>query len=122
MTAAWQSLPVAFEGNGRVQRVKCVKLDAAKKPIAGTEFTIDADLVLLAIGQSKLGAMLASLSGITIDKGIIKVDAHGFTGRAKWYAGGDCTNGGKEVVNAAAEGKAAARAIDAAIMKGAARA
>jgi glutamate synthase (NADPH/NADH) small chain len=122
VSAAWQSLPTAFEGNGRVQRVKCVKLDAAKKPIAGTEFTLQADLVLLAIGQSKLGAMLASLSGITVDKGIIKVDAHGFTGRAKWYAGGDCTNGGKEVVNAAAEGKAAAHAIDAAIMKGAARA
>ena len=122
VTAAWQSLPTAFEGNARVQRVKCVKLDAAKKPIAGTEFTLQADLVLLAIGQSKLGAMLASLSGITVDKGIIRVDAHGFTGRAKWYAGGDCTNGGKEVVNAAAEGKAAARGIDAAIMKGAARA
>jgi glutamate synthase (NADPH/NADH) small chain len=120
--AAWQSLPTAFEGEGRVQRVKCVKLDAAKKPIAGTEFTIDADLVLLAIGQAKLGAMLGSLSGISIEKGVIKVDAHGFTGRAKWYAGGDCTNGGKEVVNAAAEGKAAAHAIDAAIMKGAARA
>ena len=120
--AAWQSLPVAFEGEGRVQRVKCVKLDAAKKPIAGTEFTIDADLVLLAIGQAKLGDMLGSLAGISVNKGIVKVDAHGFTGRAKWYAGGDCTNGGKEVVNAAAEGKAAAHAIDAAIMKGAARA
>jgi glutamate synthase (NADPH/NADH) small chain len=122
VSAAWQSLPTAFEGNARVQRVKCVKLDAAKKPIAGTEFTLQADLVLLAIGQSKLGTMLSSLAGLTIDKGIIKVDAHGFTGRAKWYAGGDCTNGGKEVVNAAAEGKAAARGIDAAIMKGAARA
>jgi len=120
--AAWQSLPVAFEGEGRVQRVKCVKLDAAKKPIAGTEATIDADLVLLAIGQAKLGDMLGSLAGISVNKGIVKVDAHGFTGRAKWYAGGDCTNGGKEVVNAAAEGKAAAHAIDAAIMKGAARA
>jgi glutamate synthase (NADPH/NADH) small chain len=44
------------------------------------------------------------------------VDAHGYTGRPGWYAGGDCTNGGKEVVNAAAEGKIAAHAIDAAIM------
>ena len=122
VSAAWQSLPVAFEGSGRVQRVQCVKLDASKKPIAGTEFTLQADLVLLAIGQSKLGDMLASLGGITVNKGVIQVNAHGFTGRAKWYAGGDCTNGGKEVVNAAAEGKAAARAIDAAIMKGAARA
>jgi glutamate synthase (NADPH/NADH) small chain len=122
VSATWQSLPVAFEGSGRVQRVQCVKLDASKKPIAGTEFTLQADLVLLAIGQSKLGDMLASLGGITVNKGVIQVNAHGFTGRAKWYAGGDCTNGGKEVVNAAAEGKAAARAIDAAIMKGAARA
>jgi glutamate synthase (NADPH/NADH) small chain len=122
VSASWQSLPVAFEGTGRVQRVHCVKLDASKKPIAGTEFTLQADLVLLAIGQSKLGDMLASLGGITVNKGVIQVNAHGFTGRAKWYAGGDCTNGGKEVVNAAAEGNAAARAIDAAIMKGAARA
>jgi len=122
VSASWQSLPVAFEGSGRVQRVQCVKLDASKKPIAGTEFTLQADLVLLAIGQSKLGDMLASLGGITVNKGVIQVNEHGFTGRAKWYAGGDCTNGGKEVVNAAAEGKAAARAIDAAIMKGAARA
>ena len=51
--------------------------------------------------------------------GRIAVDAHGFTGRAKWYAGGDCVNGGKEVVNAAAEGKAAALAIHASLSGGA---
>jgi glutamate synthase (NADPH/NADH) small chain len=112
----------AIEGSGRVQRVHCVRVDAAKKPIAGSDFVIDADLVLLAIGQSKLGAMLGSLQGISVDKGVIKVDAHGFTGRAKWYAGGDCTNGGKEVVNAAAEGKAAAIAMHAALTKGASHA
>ena len=107
----WRALPVAFEGSGKVQRVRCQRLDEHKKPVAGSDFTIDADLVLVAIGQSKLGQMLGSLSGITIDQGRVVTDAHGFTGRSKWYAGGDCTNGGKEVVNAAAEGKAAAHAI-----------
>jgi glutamate synthase (NADPH/NADH) small chain len=107
----WRSLPVAFEGTGKVQRIRCQRLDDAKKPIAGSDFAVDVDLVLVAIGQSKLGQILGSLSGITIDNGRVVTDANGFTGRSKWYAGGDCTNGGKEVVNAAAEGKAAAHAI-----------
>lgn len=107
----WKALPTAFEGTGKVQRIRCQRLDDTKKPIAGSDFTVEADLVLVAIGQSKLGQMLGSLSGITIDKGRVITDARGFTGRTKWYAGGDCTNGGKEVVNAAAEGKAAAHAI-----------
>ncbi len=92
--AEWQALPLAFEGNGKVERVQCVKLDAQKKPIAGTEFTIAADLVLVAIGQSKLDAMMKSIAG-----------------KKNCFAGGDFQNGGKEVVNAAAEGKAAAHAI-----------
>ena len=109
--AEWQVLPVAFEGHGNVERVRCVRLDASKKPIAGTELVLEADLVLVAIGQSKLGEMLSKLEGIKVDKGHVVTDDEGRAGRAKWFAGGDCRNGGKEVVNAAAEGKAAARAI-----------
>ena len=70
----------------------------------------------MAIGQAKLGDMLAVMSGIRVNRGRIMVDEHGYTGRPSWYAGGDCTNAGKEVVNAVAEGKIAAHAIDAAIM------
>jgi len=44
------------------------------------------------------------------------VDADGATGRPKVYAAGDCANGGKEVVNATAEGKRAALAIDRRLM------
>ncbi|MBL9028696.1 MAG: FAD-dependent oxidoreductase [Myxococcales bacterium] len=109
--ALWQAIPVAFEGSGKVERVRCQRLDANKKPIAGFELTIDADLVLVAIGQSKLGAMLASLGGIQIESGKVVTDDRGGTGRKGWFAGGDARNGGKEVVNAAAEGKAAALAI-----------
>ncbi|HYC99854.1 MAG TPA: FAD-dependent oxidoreductase, partial [Phycisphaerales bacterium] len=103
----------AFEGDGRVERVVCTRLDGSKKPVAGSGFSIDAELVLVAIGQSKLGDLLGRLSGVSVERGRIVTDAQGRTGRLKWYAGGDCANGGKEVVNAAAEGKAAAQAIHA---------
>ncbi len=108
----WRSVPTAFGGAGHVQSMRYTRVDAAKKPIAGSEAELPVDLVLLAIGQAKLGELVAGLTGITVDKGRIVVDADGFTGRKGYYAGGDCANGGKEVVNAAAEGKAAAIAID----------
>ncbi len=108
--AQWQAVPVAFEGDGRVQRAKLALLDGNKQP-TGETVLVDADLVLMAIGQGKLGGMLAGLSGINIAKGVVQADEHGFTGRPKWYVGGDARNGGKEVVNAAAEGKQAALAI-----------
>ncbi|HEY1956877.1 MAG TPA: FAD-dependent oxidoreductase [Polyangiaceae bacterium] len=92
--AEWQALPIAFEGKGKVEHVKCVRLDAQKKPIHGSEFSIDADLVLIAIGQAKLDAVKLAIAG-----------------KKHCFIGGDFQNGGKEVVNAAAEGKAAARAI-----------
>lgn len=111
--AEWQAIPLAFAGNGRVAHVRCQRVDDAKRACAGTEFTLPADLVLVAIGQSKLGQALAKLPGIVLDGGRVVTDDHGATGRAGWFAGGDCSNGGKEVVNAAAEGKRAARAIDA---------
>jgi len=109
---AWQTQPIAFEGNDRVSSIRCVRLDDGKKPIAGSEHEIEADLVLLAIGQAKLGEMIGHLSGVKLDKGRVVVDVDGFTGRPKMWSGGDCANGGKEVVNAVAEGKRAARAID----------
>lgn len=117
--AAWQTLPTEFVGDARVRSVRCVRLDADKKPIAGSEHEMPADLVLVAIGQSKLGEMLSGLAGIKLDKGRIVAGDDGFTGRAKWYVGGDAKNGGKEVVNAAAEGKSAALAIHAFLTGGA---
>ncbi len=110
---SWQAQPIAFEGKDRVTGLRCTRLDAAKKPIAGTDFTVPADLVLLAVGQAKLGALVAGLAGVKVDKGVIVTDEAGATGRPGVYAGGDCRNGGKEVVNAAGEGRDAAEAIDA---------
>ncbi len=111
--AQWHAIPIAFEGNARLERVICRRVDADKRPIPGSDFALDADLALVAIGQSRLASLFAALPGLRIEKGRFITDASGFTGRPKWFAGGDCANGGKEVVNAAAEGKAAARAIHA---------
>jgi len=113
---AWQTQPTAYVGNGkdnRVTGVACQKLDADKKPIPGSDHVIAADIVLVAIGQAKLLADLKTLDGIQMDRSRVVIDKVGFTGRPKWYAGGDLANGGKEVVNAVAEGRDAALAIHA---------
>lgn len=116
----WQTQPLGFEAgaSGAVSGVRCISLDSNKKPIAGSEHVVPAQLVLLAIGQGKLGSMVAHLAGIVSERGRVVADAQGATGRAGYFAGGDCTNGGKEVVNAAAEGKRAAAAIDAYLKAG----
>ena len=111
-TAAWRTQPVGFVGeDGKVTGVRCVRLDDDKQPIAGSEHVLEADLVLLAIGQSKLGELAAALDGVEVDWGRILCDEHGATGRPGVYVGGDCRNGGKEVVNAVAHGRDAAIAI-----------
>jgi glutamate synthase (NADPH/NADH) small chain len=106
--ALWQTQPIAYEGTA----LKCVKLDANKKAIAGSEHMVPAELVLVAIGQAKL-----AVPGLQMEKGNIVADEHGQTSVKGVFAGGDCRNGGKEVVNAAAEGKTAAIAIDRYLMR-----
>lgn len=83
------------------------------KPVAGSERVLRADLIVLAIGQSKLGQLVKAIPGAELDgKGRVVVDpTTRRTGHAKVYAGGDCINGGKEVVNAVADGRDAARAM-----------
>lgn len=83
---------------------------------AGEE-TLVCDLVVMAVGQSRLTELAAAFDGVVLDdEGCVVVDeATNRTGNAKVYAGGDCVNGGKEVVNAAQHGKLAARAITASL-------
>jgi len=109
--AQWRALPIAYEGGEQVEQVRCVRLDEDRKPIEGSEFVVPAEIVLVAVGQGKLGDLVAPL-GITTEWGRIVVDDAGATSRAGVWAGGDCVNGGKEVVNAVADGKVAAQAID----------
>ncbi|MES2641618.1 MAG: FAD-dependent oxidoreductase [Myxococcota bacterium] len=107
--AIWGASPAGFVGNEAVSAVRYTD-------ITGTH-DVPAQLVLVAIGQSKLGEQLATL-GIHAEAGRVVADRGGATSRPGWYVGGDALNGGKEVVNAVAEGKRAAAAIHAFITGG----
>jgi glutamate synthase (NADPH/NADH) small chain len=74
---------------------------------------LEADLVVLGIGQARLREVAAEFPGVALDaRGLIHVDpATGRTGNPKVWAGGDAVSGGQEVVNAAQEGKVAARSM-----------
>jgi len=81
------------------------------KAVAGTDHDMPCDLVAVAIGQAKLGALAAQFPGVAVDaRGLVVADPKtGATGNPKVFAGGDCTNGGQEVVRAVADGRNAAR-------------
>ncbi|HEY6461123.1 MAG TPA: FAD-dependent oxidoreductase, partial [Polyangiaceae bacterium] len=81
----------------------------------GAEVDLPAELVALAIGQSKLRSVASQFPGVALDaRGCVVADAaNGATGNPKVFSGGDCVNGGKEVVNAVADGRNAARFLHA---------
>lgn len=102
-------------------RVTGVRLVATRggRPTEVLAGELPADLVVLALGQAKLAALARLFDGVAVDdRGRIVCDADGRTGNPRVFAGGDARNGGKEVVNAAAEGQAAAHAIDALLRGG----
>jgi glutamate synthase (NADPH/NADH) small chain len=82
------------------------------QPVAGTEFLIEAETAILAIGQQPRRELLRWIDGLELEGGRIAVDpGSGRTGNPKYFAGGDAVNGGATVVQAVADAKAAARAI-----------
>ncbi len=97
------------DASGKLVGAKLVRASGGK-PVAGTEWEVPCDLAVVAIGQSKLHA-LASDFGVDVDaKGCLVVDPASCQSKNhKVFAGGDCINGGKEVVNAVADGRNAAR-------------
>lgn len=81
-------------------------------PIEGSEFTMDIDIVLVAIGQSVDENFTKSL-GVKVGRGgLIVVDENMKTSVEGVYAGGDIVNGGDTVVRAIGDAKRAAESID----------
>jgi glutamate synthase (NADPH/NADH) small chain len=84
--------------------------------LPGTEFLEPFDMVIKAIGEEKQAGLLKKLfPKIELDaRGVVMRNTDtGQTNLPKVFTGGDCANGGREVVNAVAEGKKAARGIHA---------
>lgn len=116
VSAHFHRVPVAFEGEGgRVVRARLAVTEQVGdrvRVVPGVEESLACDLVVLAIGQSKQQEFLASIPSLTLNRGRVEVDGSTHqTSNPRYFAGGDCVNGGKEVVNGAAEGKTAARGI-----------
>jgi glutamate synthase (NADPH/NADH) small chain len=117
----WLAQPVAIHGAEAVESVECVRMELGppdrkgrRQPqqIPGSNFRLSCDMVIPSIGQSRLLDFLSQFRDIRLTGGC--VDVHPSTGQTtnpRYFAGGDCVNGGREVVDAVAEGKRAAAAI-----------
>jgi len=116
----WHVSPVGLVGEARVEALLLAKLEAdaggalVAKP--DENFALTTDLIILAIGQGTHTEFLAD-GNVKLERGRIVIDrATGQTSNPKFYAGGDCTNGGREVVDAVADGKRAGVAMATALV------
>jgi dihydropyrimidine dehydrogenase (NAD+) subunit PreT len=114
--------PTQIKGKRFVEGIECMMMQPSDKEdsrgkrmvksMPGSEFVIPVDMVITAIGQHPNDSFVTAIPGLEINKGKIEVNENFQTGNLKVFAGGDCINGGKEVVNAAYDGKNAAKGID----------
>lgn len=113
--------------NGSVSGIRCVEMELGepdasgrRRPIVkkGSEFEIDLDCVIMALGTSPNPLIKSTTEGLETEKwGGIIADENGLTSRDGVYAGGDAVTGAATVILAMGAGKTAARAIDEALSK-----
>jgi glutamate synthase (NADPH/NADH) small chain len=115
----WGLATTKFTGgsDGRVQQLHGARVGPPPrfKPIAGSEFTMDADLVLIAMGfmGPVRNGMIEQL-GVKLDaRGNVATDANYMSSVAGVFAAGDMRRGQSLVVWAIAEGRKAAASVDA---------
>lgn len=118
----WAVLTKQFMGEeGRLKKLSCVKVEVGRdakgcmliKDIPGTEFEIEADLVILALGFACPEKGLASRLGLKLDwRGNVKTDENYLTSVKGVFAAGDMRRGQSLIVWAISEGRRAAYYID----------
>jgi glutamate synthase (NADPH/NADH) small chain len=111
----WHKGIVEIQGTDHVEAIKVASLeetvDGSLLTIDNSEFTVEVGMVILAIGQSTHADFIPPTT-LKLERGRIVIDrSTGQTSNPKFFAGGDCTNGGREVVDAVADGKRAAIGI-----------
>ena len=109
--------------NGNVRGMECIRMELGepdasgrRRPVEvpGSEFTLDVDCVIMAIGTSPNPLIKSTTQGLETQRwgGIIVDEATGLTSREGVYAGGDAVTGAATVILAMGAGKTAATAID----------
>ena len=109
--------------NGSVIGIKCQKMELGEPdergrrspvPIAGSEFTVDVDTVVMSIGTSPNPLIKSTTDGLEVNRrgGIVVEDSTGATTKKGVFAGGDAVTGAATVISAMGAGKIAAKAID----------
>jgi dihydropyrimidine dehydrogenase (NAD+) subunit PreT len=113
----WWTLPIAIRAcEEKVASLACVRVELTPQGslarIPGSNFVLPCDMVIPAIGQASVVEFLRAFRGIRLENGGVHVDREtGRTSHPRYFAGGDCVNGGREVVDAVADGNRAAVAI-----------
>ncbi len=121
--------PIKFIGdeNSKVKQMECIKMELGEPddsgrrrpvPIADSNFILDIDLVVVAIGNSSNPLIPATTPGLECNRwgNIIADEKTMLTSRKGVFAGGDIVTGGATVILAAGAGKVAARAMHAYMM------
>jgi glutamate synthase (NADPH/NADH) small chain len=111
--------------NGFVTGMRCVRMELGepdaggrRRPVVieGSDFTLDVETVIMAIGTSPNPLIKSTTEGLEVNKkGGIIVNEDGLTTRKGVYAGGDAVTGAATVISAMGAGKLAAASIDKAI-------
>ena len=115
------------ERNGFVTGLRCIRMELGEPdekgrrrpvPVAGSEFDLPVDTVVIAIGTSPNPLIKSTTEGLEVNRrGGIVVTEEGLTSRAGVYAGGDAVTGAATVISAMGAGKTAAKAIAAALLQ-----
>jgi len=119
----FQTAPLEILGNedGTVRAMRCVKMEMGApdakgrrsfKPVEGSEFDLEADTIVAALGTSPNPLIRTTTPGLECEPwGGIKADENGQTSRKLIFAGGDAVSGAATVILAMGAGRKAARAI-----------
>jgi len=119
----WLTAPVEIIGNaaGWVTGMRCQKMELGEPdasgrrspvPIAGSEFLLDVDTVIYALGTSANPIIAQTSPGLTVNKwGYIQVDERGMTSIPGLFAGGDIVTGAATVILAMGAGRRAAQGM-----------
>lgn len=117
---------VIGDDQGWCKQIECIRMELGEPdesgrrrpvPIEGSNFTIDIDCMIMAIGTSPNPLIRHTTEGLEVNrKGCFICDEDGLTSRENIYAGGDAVSGAATVINAMGAGKRAAAAIDKKLM------